>query len=144
MTNFLNTKIRDVEDAAFQSLIVELCHCVEWDAGQFDDSTLSFLLMAINRENPKALTSQRLMGKGILTMKVDKIVPGSVVHGVCEELTRLKRTGVEMFCGKTVLSLVKSCYPKAKPVAPRRPTRNMLRHRQMTNVILQGRKNGDL
>ena len=124
MTRHLETKIREVHDEEFQSLIDELCQCAAWEREQFDNHTLRFLLMATGKE-ARALSHQHLAFKGVLTTKVDKLRPESVVFDVCQELVRLKHTHIEAFDGKTVLSLIKHCYvvfwQRPKPSRRRRP-----------------------
>jgi hypothetical protein len=124
MTRYLETKICDVDDEEFQSLIDELCQCANWERSQFDTHTLRFLLMATGKE-ARELSQQHFAFKGVLTTKVDKLLPGSVVFAVCQELVRLKHSHIEAFDGKSVLTLIKHCYvvfwQKPKPPRRRRP-----------------------
>jgi len=124
MTNYLEMKICRVQDEEFQSLIEELCYCAAWNVEQFDNHTLRFLLMAIGKE-ARVLSLQHFPFKGVLTTKVDKLRPESVVFNVCQELVRLKHTHIEAFDGKTVLSLIKHCYvvfwQPPRPPKKRRP-----------------------
>ena len=124
MTRYLETKIREVYDEEFQFLIDELCQCAGWEREEFDNHTLRFLLMATGKE-VRALSHQHFPFKGVLTTKVDKLRPESVVFHVCQELVRLKHTHIEAFDGKTVLSLIKHCYvvfwQRPKPPKRRRP-----------------------
>ena len=146
MTNYLETKICDIPDPSFQRLVGELCSCVAWDPTHFDDRTLRFLLMAIGKEDLKALSAQHLAVPGILTTRVDKLSPDSVIYHVCWELVNLNRTHIESFDGKKVLSLIKRCskiyWPKLP--RPRKLTRSQLRHRNQTQLIIRRRQNGDL
>jgi hypothetical protein len=99
MTRYLEKKIREVHDEDFQSLIDELCHCAGWDREQFDNHTTRFLLMATGKE-ARTLSHQHSAFKGVLTTKVDKLRPESVVFSVCQELVRLKHSHIEAFDGK--------------------------------------------
>jgi len=146
MTNYLETKISDIADPDFQTMVKELCHCVAWDPTQFGDRTLRFLLMAIGKEDPKCLSEQYLPAPGILTRKLDKLSPESVVYHVCWELVNLNRTRIESFDGKKVLSLIKTCskiYCR-KLVRAKKLTGNQLRHEFQTALIVRRRQNGDL
>ena len=145
MTNYAQIKICEIPDPDFQSMITELCRCVVLGQDQFVNKPLSFLLMAIVREK-RAMTRQHLLTDGILTMKVDKLSPDSVVYDVCREMVNRKGTHIESFDGKTVLSLIKHCYkafcpPFARPIKPPRKEEN---YQLMTKVIKQRRRNGDL
>ena len=124
MTRYLETKICEVPDENFQLLIEELCLCAGWEPTQFENHTLRFLLMATGKE-ARELSLQHIPFKGVLTTKVDKLKHESVVFNVCEELVRVKRSHIEAFDGKTVLSLIKHCYVVfwkiPKPPKRRRP-----------------------
>jgi len=124
MTNYVETRISEINDPDFQSLIHELIHCVDWntDVDQICEQPFSYLLMVIGREK-KALTLQHLPVKGILNMRVEKLQFDSVLHHVCRELARLKGTPIESFDGKTVLTLIKRCHKIYCPKPPRRKTR---------------------
>ena len=145
MTNHLNTKGCEIDDLQFGSMVAELCHCTDLDIEEFQNRSLSFLLMAIGREK-KALTRQHLPGNGILTTKVDKLVLNSVVYDVCRELVNLKKTHIESFDGKTVLSLIKHCHKVLCPrlSSPKKLTRRESRYRFATELIKRRRRNGDL
>ena len=143
MKTYLHAKLVDVEDPDFQSLIDELHHCVGWTRKDQPLSSAFTLLQSIGIEDPRALTAQHLPTPGVLTMKVGTLPPG-VVRDFCAELVGLARTHVETFDGKTVLSLIKACFPWPRPIRPRQPSRNEARHQRTTNVILQRRRNGDL
>ena len=122
MTNYVETKICEIEDPDFQSMIAALCHCINLGADQFENRTLSFLLMAIGKEKKK-LEKQYLPVDGILTSRVNRLSPDSVVYDVCRELARLNRMHIESFDGKTVLTLIKKCHKFFCPMPPRRKKR---------------------
>lgn len=145
MTNYTEVKIREIDNPDFQSMIDELCHCVVLGKDQFVNQPLPYLFMAIIRER-RAMTRQHLPTNGILTRKVDKLSSDSVVYDVCRELVNRKRTHIESFDGKTVLSLIKQCHKAFCPPPPRlrRLTQRERDYRCMTRLILQRRKNGDL
>jgi hypothetical protein len=101
--------------------------------------------MAIGREN-RAMTRQHLAVDGILTTKVDKLSPDSVVYGVCRELVNRAGTHIESFDGKTLLSLLKHC---VKACCTQLARTKKLRRRDdeplFGNVLVsRRRKNGDL
>jgi hypothetical protein len=121
---FIEMKISEIADSDFQSLVTELCHCVSLDREQFINQPLSFLLMAIVREN-RAMTRQHLLVDGILTMKVDKVSTDSVLYQVCKELANFKGMTVEAYGGKTILSLIKNCYKATCPKLLRQKTRKL-------------------
>jgi hypothetical protein len=145
MTNYLNTRISEISDPKFQSMVTELCHCVDLTRTQFEDQALSFLLMAIGREE-RTLSKQHLPTSGVLTMKVDHVPAGSVVHDVCWELANLNKTHIESFDGKSVLSLIKKCYKKCCPraIQPKKSTRRVNSCMFTTDLINRRRLNGDL
>lgn len=126
-------------------MVAELCHCVNLGKDQFEGQPLSYLLMAIGKEK-RALTKQHLPTGGILTRRVDKLAPNSVVYGVCRELVNLKRTHIESFDGKVVLSLIKHCHKFfcPQPPRPKRMTRKQSDYRWKTKLIERRRRNGDL
>ena len=145
MTNYIQTKICEISEPNFQSLVSELCHCVALGRDQFEYQPLTFLLMAIGREG-KALTKAHLPTEGILTRKVDKLPVASVVHGVCVELVTAKKTHIEFFDGKAVLSLIKQCHKVycPRPAPPKRLTRQRRDYLANAELIKRRRKNGDL
>lgn len=107
---YIYMKMRDVADPDFHAMVAELCRCVGWDKNQFEEKTdFSFLLMAIGREG-KVLTQQRAPRNGILRTKVNKLPTNGAVFRVCYELSTLNRTHIELFDGKTVLTLIKHCH----------------------------------
>lgn len=137
----LHTKFEDIDDYEFGQMVDELHHCVAWDRDDAVLPNLFYLLSAIVTQDPKALASSRLPAKGMLSTKVDKLSRGAV-EDVCRELASLKGNHIESFDGKTVLSLLKSCFPK--PTRRRKPSRNQLRHEASLRVIQQRRANGDV
>jgi len=145
MTNYTQTKVCEIPDFDFQSMVAELCLCVNFGKDQFDKQPLSYLLMSIGREK-RALTKQHLPTSGVLTMKVDKLSPDSVVYRVCSELVNLNGTIIEAFDGKTVLSLIKHCHRAhcPRPTRSKALTRRERDYRFTTELIERRRKNGDL
>ena len=145
MTNYTQTNICDISDSGFQSMVAELCHCVNLGKDQFDNQPLSYLLMAIGKEK-RALTKQHLPTSGILTRKVDELPPDSIVYQVCWELVNLKRTHIESFDRRTVLSLIKHCHKAycPQPPRPKKLTRREMDYQSKTRLIERRRKNGDL
>jgi hypothetical protein len=143
MTNYTETKVCEIGDSGFQSMVSELCHCVRLDRDQFVDQPLSYLLMASAREG-RRLTRQCLATDGILTTKVDKLPYDSVVHCVCRELVNRAGTLIEAFDGKTVLSLINQCRKACAPIPPRQKklTRRESNRRFQRDLIEQRRKNG--
>ena len=126
-------------------MVAELCHCVNLGKDQFENQPLSYLLMAIGKEK-RALTKQHLPTSGILTRKVDELPPDSIVYQVCQELVNLKRTHIESFDRRTVLTLIKHCHKAhcPQPPRPKKLTRREMDYRAMTRLIEKRRKNGDL
>jgi len=68
----------------------------------------------------KKLTLLHVPTSRILQTRVDKLVYGSVVYCVCEELVRLNNTLLDEFYGKKVLILINRCYKVFCP-KPRMP-----------------------
>ena len=101
--------------------------------------------MAIHREK-KPLGKAYLPTRGILTTTVEKLPPDSVVYQVCREIAKRRRTHVESFDGKTVLTLIKQCHQAFGPTLarPKKLTRLQRRHEFETDLIKRRRENGDL
>jgi hypothetical protein len=145
MANYTQTKICAIEDSDFQSMIAELCHCVVLGKDQFVNETLFYLFMAIVRQK-RTITKQHLPTDGILTRKVDKLPTDSVIYEVCREMVNQKRTHIESFDGKTVLTLIKQCYKAFCPPLSRskKPTRREIAYQFQTELIKRRRKAGSL
>jgi hypothetical protein len=145
MSNYLETKIREIPDGEFQKMVTELCHCINFGRDQYENQPLSYLLMTIDREKRK-LTIQHSPIIGLLGKKVDSLPPDSVVYQVCCELARRNNRPIEYFDGKTVLTLVNQCQKRLcpKPIRAKRLTRSQRLHAFDTFLIDQRRKNGDL
>ena len=145
MTNYTETKVREILDSGFQSMVSELCQCVNLGRDQFVDQTLSYLLMASVREG-REMTRQHLATNGLLTTKVDKLPYDSVVHCVCRELVNRAGTHIEAFDGRTLLSLIKHCRKACCPAPSRQKklTRRESRRRVQVELIERRRSNGDL
>ena len=145
MSNYIHTPIQDIGDPEFQLLVKELCLCIQLDLALFEGQPLTYMLMVIGREK-KALTRDHLLLDGILTTKVAKLSPDSVVYRVCWELANVKKTHIESFDEKTVLSLIKECHKVFCPTPPR-PKRTARWQRDCqftTEQIIQRRRNGVL
>jgi hypothetical protein len=145
VTNYTQIKICDIPDKDFQLMVAELCHCVVLGKDQFVNQPLSYLLMAIIREK-RQMTKLHLPIDGILTTKVDKLSTDSVVYCVCREMANQKRTNIESFDGKTILTLIKQCYKAFSPPPPRskKPTRRERDYLFKTELIKRRRRNGNL
>lgn len=114
MTNYLETKISQIVDADFQTLITELCGCVGLAEDQVENMTLANLLTAIVKEKKK-MALQNVAISLILETRIRKLSADSVVYGVCCELVRLKRSHIELFVGKSVFTLIKQCHKAVCP-----------------------------
>ena len=143
-TKYIETRIRDVNDASFQSLIQELCLCVGFNFAEMSEMSLSFLLMAIGREN-RRLTSSHAPVTNILSLKLGKLPCDSIVRDVCSELANLTGTSIEAFDEQTVLTVIRKQHvalcPKPKH---RRLTRTQKRYDFITDLIKRRRQNGSL
>jgi hypothetical protein len=137
--NPLHTKIKSVDDDAFQQLVDEVYHCIGWSRDDDNFTTLWELLSAIGRESPKVLSATYLPTEGVITTKVCKL-PEGFVYSLCAEIACLK--GTHLDDEKKVVSLLRLVLP----VPPRRrsPSRKALAHEAEIRVIRQRRKNGDL
>ncbi len=146
MTNYLETKIGDVDAPDFQAVVSDLCFCTGYSKSEFANGTLRFMLMALFREASHRLSEKYLLVPGILTQKVSSLPNGSVVYCVCMELAALNKIHIETIDGKKVLSFVKACSKGLFPMLPRRAklTRNQLRHASQTRLIMQRRQSGSL
>ena len=146
MTHYVQKmKICEITDSGFQSMVDELSLCIGLDREHFNNQPLAYMLMVIHKEK-KALTRHQLPISGILTTKVDKLPPDSVVDLVCRELVNLKKTHIESFDGKTVLSLIKHCHKALCPLPPKtkRLTRRQSAYQFKADLIKRRRVNGDL
>jgi hypothetical protein len=141
MNSYLQIEIQKYADPEFQLLISEICQGVGWSPEDFASHSLSFLLMAIGRENKK-LTLQHVAPARILAMKVGKLAHGSVVEGVCSELTRLNGMSNEVFYNKSVLTLIMRCYKVfcPKPRSQKKPSKSHLKYQHTVDLINRGRQ----
>lgn len=139
----LHARLSTVEDASFQQLIDELYHCIGWERDDEQLVTCFYLLSAIGVQAPATLSQDRLPGEGILTEKVNSLPAGAVAE-LCRELVALKRTHIEAFDGKAVLTLIKECFPWPERPVKRAPSSTEEHLDRLTNLILQRRANGDL
>ena len=143
MSNYLHANLSEIDDDEFHQMIDELCHCAQMRRDDQVALTAFSLLSNILNNDSIRLTSNHLPVKGILSTKLSKLSQGAI-YDFCFELATLKRTHIESFDNKTVLSLIKQCFPILKTARQKRPGRNESRHDRITNIILQRRANGDL
>jgi hypothetical protein len=94
IASYLHTKIREIPDPDFQSLVEELCLCINFPMDEFVNQPLSYLLMVVVQEK-RALTRLHAPMERVLAMKVDKLPRDSAVYWVCRELVDLKGTIIE-------------------------------------------------
>ena len=140
MSNFLHTRVREVEDADLRAVLEELCHCVRWDLARHEGGTVFYLLSAIFLEHPGGVTLDHLPMTGLLGTKTKRI-KSSVVQDFCQELVRLKHTHIEVYDRKPLLALITECFPRQQPV---QESRELSDHERLTRLIIQRRRNGDL
>ena len=145
MTDYVERKIASINDQEFQTLVAELCRCVDWSKDEFENKTLANLFAAIVIEDKKPNLQKILIGN-VLTLKVKKLPSNSVVHAVCYELANRKGKPMDDFADKSVFMLIKQCYTAVCPPKPRpqRPTQWQRKRQFETALILQRRRNGSL
>ncbi len=123
MINYLQTKVSEIKDADFQSMIDGLCECLRFDRIEFNNESLSFLLMAVAREKKAKLLAKQYMARdGVLTWKVNKLSPDSAIYSVCQQLATANNTIIEAFGARTVLSVIKLTHRRYCPHFPRATT----------------------
>lgn len=145
MSNYLDKMICEIDDTEFRSLIEELCLGIDYSQEQFLNKPLRYMLMVIIREK-RSLAADCFPLPGVLTTKVSKLNPDSVVHAICRELTRSAKTGIECFDNKTVLSLIRQTYKATCPPLPRQyaPKKYQRVYQAKIDLINRRRKNGSL
>lgn len=109
-TNYLHTPIGDISDPAFQQMVAELYHCVNWQRHDGEHATLFYLLSSIGIRDRKSLAARFLPTEGILTAKVARL-PSGPVRDCCAELVLLARLPLEAVDSKSVLALINRCFP---------------------------------
>lgn len=146
MTNYLETRIRDIDAPDFRAMVNGLCHCTGFSEAEFTNGTLRFMLMALLKESSHCLSDKYLPVSGILTQKVGNLPHGSVVYCVCTELAALNKIQIETMDGKKVVAFIMACSNGLCPSLPKlaKLGRNQLRHRSQTQLIMQRRQNGSL
>jgi hypothetical protein len=143
VTKYVETKIIEIEDADFQTLIGELCESVCMTDEGVEKLTLANLFSAFVT-GKKVMNLQQLPTERILSKKVKELKLGSVVHDVCCELALAKGKPMDNLAGTTVFALIKQCYKAVNPPLPRleRPTRLHKTHQFETTLINRRRGNG--
>jgi hypothetical protein len=142
MTKYLETKIFEIKDADFQTLITELCESVRMSDEGIENKTLANLFSAFVIEK-KVMNLQNLPTEQILSKKVKELALDSVVHDVCCELALANEKPMDDLAGKTVFALIKQCYKAVNPSPSRtkKPTRLQSKHQFSTNLINRRRSN---
>jgi len=142
MNNYLERKISEIDDDDFQTLVAELCECVDWFEDEFENKTLANLFTALVTENKK-LNLNKVLFSRVLAMKVKELAFNSVVEGVCCELASRKGKAMDDLAGKLVFTLIKQCYKAVCPqkLRPKRPTQLQKKHQLKTALILRRRSN---
>ncbi len=145
MINYLDTKICEIEDKQFRSLIEELCLGIGYLQEEFVSEPLRYMLMVIVKEK-RSLATSCFPLPGVLTTRVSKLAPDSVVHAVCRDLTYAAKTSIELFDNKTVLSLIRNTYKATCPPLPRQkaPKKFQRKYQAEIDLINRRRKNGSL
>ena len=143
MTNHIETRISEIHDVNFQTMVAELCECFDWDQAEFENKTLTNLLTAVVTEK-KEWDLQKVLIDRILAQKVRELASDSVVYGVCCELANRKGKSMDDLSGKSVFILIKQCHKAVCPPLKRikKPTRRQIEHRRQTALILRRRSNG--
>jgi hypothetical protein len=141
MIKYVETKIIEIEDADFQTLISELCESVCMSDEGVENMTLANLFSAFVTEK-KVMNLQQLPAERILSKKVKELKLGSVVHDVCCELASRNGKAMDDMLGKSVFALIKQCYKAVNPRFHRvkKPTRLEIDHRRRTERIKHLRK----
>lgn len=142
--SFLHSRLADIDDATFQNLVDELYHCVGWERDDTSLPTCFYLLSAIGVQARAALTPDRLPGEGVLTLKVEALPPDGPVTALCREVALLAQTTPGAFDGRTVLALLKECFPWPDPPKTRPTPAGEDALDRLTKIIMQRRANGDL
>jgi hypothetical protein len=141
---YIETRISEISDPTFQALIDELCDCVRFNRDEASESTLSFLLMAIGKEE-RRLSLLCASVSVVLGTKVSKLPFGSVVWQVCKELGQMTGTPIEAFDTQTVLTVIKKSYKVFCPKPARlKLTKVRKSYHHTTSLILRRRQNGSL
>ena len=143
MSNHLHTKIRDIDDADVREVLAELCHCARWDLARHEGGTIFHLLSSLFLERSNTLSLEYVPSPSWLETKTRKVSSESVLD-FCRELTALKRTTLEAFDRKTVLSLIKECFPQLDQSSSPSPREEPSDFERETRLIMQRRRNGSL
>ena len=143
MTTYIETKICEINDVDFQSLISELCECLNFDKFDFKNRTMANLFSAVVTEGKK-MDLRNLIASTILAKKVKTLELGSVLYCVCCELINRSGKAMDDMMGKTIFTVVKQCYKAINPpmIKAQRPTRLQIAHQFKTELIMRRRRNG--
>ena len=143
MSAYLHTKIRDIEDADVRGVLAELCHCARWELARHEHGTVFHLLSSLFLERSGTLSLEYVPWPSWLETKTRKVTSEPVLD-FCRELTALRRTTLEAFDRKPVLSLIKECFPQlGQPPASSRGG-ELSDYERETRLIMQRRRNGSL
>ena len=142
MSNYVETKISQINDPDFQALISELYEGLNWGPDDFHERPLSFLLIEWERYEKK-LTLDHVARPRMLATKVNNLIPGSVVHRVCSELARLNNNVIDAYERMTVLTLIQRCRKRLYPKIPRvrKPTKSQVNYEHQIDLIKRRRRN---
>jgi hypothetical protein len=143
MTNYVETRISEIPDVNFETMVAELCECFNWAEDEFENKTLANLFTAVVTEK-KEMNLQQVLIDPILAKKVKELALDSVVYGVCCELVNRKGKSMDDFAGKSVFTLIKQCYKTVCPPLQRtkKPTRREMNRRRQTELIYRRRSSG--
>lgn len=127
-----------------REVLLELCHCARWDLARHEGGTVFHLLSSLFLERADTLSPEYVPSPSWLETRTRKVTSESVLD-FCRELTLLKRTTLEAYDRKPVLSLIKECFPQpgqSPPASSRReePSDSERERR----LIMQRRRNGSL
>ena len=143
MTNYLEAKIADLaaQNKDFKSLTRELCDGVNWDPAEYSGQSLATLLVRIVQED-KALTIQHVAVPRILATRVDKLIYGSVIYCVCDELLKPTNKRIEAFGRRNVLAVIKErCrFLRSTLLRQRKPRKSQFKHHHTTDLIKRARE----
>ena len=143
MSTYLHTKVRDIEDNDVREVMVELCHCARWDLARHEGGTIFHLLSSLFLERADTLSVEYVPSPSWLETKTRKVTSEPILD-FCRELTALKRTTLEAYDRKPVLTLIKECFPQLgqPPASPQREEPSDFERE--TRLIVQRRRNGSL
>ena len=118
----IDTPICDVFDENFQAMVRDFCIGLGLEFDEFEDHRFSFLLNHLDKQGRK-FDASHFTGIGCLAQKVHTIPADTVLYEFFSELADLRGKDIDMFYGRTVLSLIKDCYKSANPPLKRKKPR---------------------